>query len=322
MKTGAVIVAAGLSSQMKSFKPMLQLSGSNIIKTEITTLLSAGMQEIVVVTGNEAELLEKHLSSTGVTCLYNPEYTSKDMFYSVCMGLSYIKSRCDRVFLLPADIPLFSAQSLFVMLGYMDCNSSDILLPTCKGKSGHPILIKCGIIPKLTGYSGPDGLKGAIDSYSGSKSTIELDDVGLMLDADKPEDFDRLSSYIKGEIVKTPLSCVTKVSIQRRQPFFDDELFDLLRLVEKHSSLHKACEEMGMAYTKGWKLVKIAEHQLGFLLLECRIGGSFGGGSTLTEKCRLLMQNYEDLCADTAEYAQNAFNAYFKDYSLDAAARQ
>ena len=37
MKTGAVVLAAGLSSRMKSFKPMLPLAGSTVIKTAIST---------------------------------------------------------------------------------------------------------------------------------------------------------------------------------------------------------------------------------------------------------------------------------------------
>ncbi len=58
MRTGAVMVAAGMSSRMKSFKPMLQLAGSTVIKTAISTLKSAKVAGIVVVTGNNAEELK------------------------------------------------------------------------------------------------------------------------------------------------------------------------------------------------------------------------------------------------------------------------
>jgi molybdate transport repressor ModE-like protein len=318
MKTGAVITAAGLSSRMNSIKPMLQLGGSSIIKTAITTLLAAGIQEIVVVTGNEAELLEKHISATGATCLYNSEYASKDMFYSVSIGLNYIQSRCDRVFLLPADTPLFSVQSLFVMLGYMDLNNCDILSPTNQGRPGHPILLKCTAIPALTDYECSSGLREAVSNYPGRKATVELDDIGLMLDADKPEDYERLDNYVRSETVKIPLSCRIKIDVRRRLTFFSDELCELLAMVDKHSSLHKACEEIGMAYSKGWKLVKIAEYQFGFPLLTCHIGGSLGGGSTLTDKCRSLIRDYGDLYNDITAYAEQAFGRYFDGYMTDS----
>ena len=69
MKTGAVVLAAGLSSRMKSFKPMLPLAGSTVIKTAISTLRAAGVTTIEVVTGKNAEALCKHLSEVDVECV-------------------------------------------------------------------------------------------------------------------------------------------------------------------------------------------------------------------------------------------------------------
>jgi molybdenum cofactor cytidylyltransferase len=317
MKSGAVIVAAGMSSRMKLFKPLLQLGGSTIIRTAITTLQAAGIQEIAVVTGNNAEQLIKYLASAGVTCLYNAEYAQTDMFYSACIGLRYIRDKCDRVFFLPADVPLFSCQSLFTMLGYMDCNDCEILSPVHEGKSGHPILMECSVIPSLIGYSAKNGLKGAIDSLNCKKDTIELEDVGMTLDADKPEDYEQLKIFVKAETMKVPLDCLVSVGIQRKHLFFDCELCKLLHEVDRYSSLHKACEEMGMAYSKGWKIVKIAEHQLGFTLLDSHAGGNYGGGSTLTAQCRQFIRDYEHFLSQVKQYANDIFQQQFAAYQTE-----
>lgn len=195
MKTGAVIVAAGMSSRMKAFKPLLALCGSTMIGTAIESLRSAGIGEISVVTGNQSEKLQKYLSGTGVICLYNDKYETTDMGYSAKIGLSYLENRCDRVFFLPGDVPLFSKQSLVSMLNDMEKSNCEILLPVRGGKMGHPILISSSAIPFLIHYKGDGGLKGAIDSFAGLKKTIELDDIGMMLDADRPEDYERLKEY-------------------------------------------------------------------------------------------------------------------------------
>lgn len=197
MKTGAVIVAAGMSSRMKAFKPLLALGGSTIIGTAIGSLQAAEICEICVITGNQAEKLEKYLSKTGVICLYNDRYETTDMFYSAKIGLSYLENRCDRVFFLPGDVPLFSKQSLVSMLNYMDRSKCEILLPAHDGKMGHPILIDCNAIPSLIRYQDDGGLKGAVDSFAGLKKTIELDDIGMTLDADRPEDYERLKAYVR-----------------------------------------------------------------------------------------------------------------------------
>ena len=195
MKTGAVIVAAGMSSRMKAFKPMLSLQGSTIIKTAIASLKSAGVGDIAVVIGNNAELLSEHLSPTGVTCLFNPNYETTEMFDSAKTGLNYLKNRCGRVFFLPGDVPLFLKRSLMLMEADMDRSGREILMPMHGGKAGHPILIDSRAIPFLVSYEGDGGLKGAIDRFPGLKGTIQLDDIGMTLDADRPEDYERLKDY-------------------------------------------------------------------------------------------------------------------------------
>jgi molybdenum cofactor cytidylyltransferase len=317
MKTGAVIAAAGMSSHMKSFKPLLQLGGSTIIRTAITTLQAAGIQEIVVIIGNNAELLLKHLASTGVTCLYNVKYAQTDMFYSACMGMRYIMDKCDRAFFLPADVPLFSCQSLLIMLGYMDCNDCEILLPAHEGKSGHPVIMECSAIPSLISYNAKNGLKEAIDNFNGKKNTIELEDVGMTLDADKPGDYEQLKMFVRAETMKEPLNCSVKIGVKRKYMFFDSELCELLHEVDQCDSLNKACKETGMAYSKGWKIVKIAEHQLGFNLLDSRVGGNYGGGSALTDQCRKFIGDYENFLSRVQKYAYDTFRQQFAAYQTE-----
>jgi len=222
MKTGAVVVAAELYPNMTSFKPMLQLAGSTVIKTAVSTLKSSGVSPVVIVTGKNTKQLANHLSKVDVICLKNEKYAQTDMFYSANIGLNYIKDKTDRVFFLPADVPLFSRQSLFLMMGYMDCTDCDILIPSNKGKHGHPILIKSEIIPNLLSYRGTEGLKGAIDSFSGKKDVIELQDIGITIDADKPEDSQLLKKYIKDSVLSHPMTYSISISISRKEQFFDD----------------------------------------------------------------------------------------------------
>lgn len=202
MKTGAVIVAAGMSSRMNAFKPLLALCGSTMIGTAISSLRAAGVSEIAVVTGNRAEELERALAGTGVICLYNERYETSDMFCSAGIGLRYLRDRCGRVLFLPCDVPLFSPKSLLRMQEKMD-GGCEIVLPMQGGKMGHPILLSSRAIPFLTDFAGGGGLKGAIDRYPGRKETIELDDTGMLLDADRPEEYERLKEYARRRLDDT-----------------------------------------------------------------------------------------------------------------------
>ena len=59
MQTAAIIVAAGMSSRMGDFKPMLNIGSISIAQRVIATLRQAGVGKIVVVTGYNAAALER-----------------------------------------------------------------------------------------------------------------------------------------------------------------------------------------------------------------------------------------------------------------------
>ena len=58
---GAVILAAGLSSRMKAFKPLLPVDGRTAIEGLIETSKAAGLTDITVVTGHERKQLAETL---------------------------------------------------------------------------------------------------------------------------------------------------------------------------------------------------------------------------------------------------------------------
>jgi molybdate transport system regulatory protein len=66
----------------------------------------------------------------------------------------------------------------------------------------------------------------------------------------------------------------------------------LLELVEETGSLNKAAKQMKMSYRAAWGKIKDTEERLGYRLLETRTGGTAGGGSTLTEKGKAIMEAF------------------------------
>ena len=66
-----------------------------------------------------------------------------------------------------------------------------------------------------------------------------------------------------------------------------------------------------LSYSKASKMMKKAEKQLGFKLLERRIGGSGGGGSRLTEEGRDLLKKYRELTRRVQEDADKVFAEVF-----------
>jgi molybdate transport system regulatory protein len=95
------------------------------------------------------------------------------------------------------------------------------------------------------------------------------------------------------------------------EKFFGEGPLNLLKGIEKYSSLRAAANEMGMAYTKAFKLIKTAEEHLGFALTQKHIGGTHGGGSTLTDQAREFIEKYEEYRNKCKVACADIFNEVF-----------
>lgn len=317
MKFGAIIVAAGLSSRMNAFKPMLELADSTVIKTAVKTLNLANIHPIFVVTGYESSKLEKHLSHTSITFIHNPQFATTDMFYSAKLGMSAIKEQCDAFFFLPADTPLFSLRTIESMKMHMVENHCDVVSPSYEGKGGHPLLIRNASISQLISYMGNNGLRGALKQFDGIKSRLELSDLGTTLDADYPEDYEKLQQYARLHICQKPLSYNAQLHLSRETSFWSPQLSQLLQLTHENHSMRQSCSLLGISYNNGWRMIKIAEHQLGFPLLISQKGGKTGGGSYLTPKGKAFLNAYLKFEKEVSQAAKISFEKHFHPFSSE-----
>ncbi|MFB0919691.1 MAG: nucleotidyltransferase family protein [Oscillospiraceae bacterium] len=193
MKTGAVIVAAGMSSRMKAFKPMLEIDSESAVRRIILTLRKAGADPIVLVTGNQAALLEEHVSDLEVVCLRNEQYATTQMIDSAKIGLVYLLDKCDSILFTPVDVPLFSVGTVRSLL----CSKAGIGVPVCGGREGHPLLLNKQVVSTLLANSGEGGLFHAVERSGFAKQKVEVDDEGILFDMDTPADYEKMQKLQK-----------------------------------------------------------------------------------------------------------------------------
>lgn len=103
------------------------------------------------------------------------------------------------------------------------------------------------------------------------------------------------------------LRCLTTVRIFGEDKCFGPGVADLLERVDRLHSLRKATMEMNMAYSKAWRIVKVAEQNLGFPLLKSVTGGKGGGGAELTPEAKRFLLSYRRFEEAVRQYADEAF---------------
>ena len=303
MRIGALIVAAGMSKRMGEFKPMLSIGSISVAQRVVATLSQAGVSKIVMVTGYNATILERHLSGNGIIFLRNDDYESTQMFDSVKIGLRYLRDKCDRILFTPVDVPLFTAKTVKTILD----SGASLAAPMCEGKQGHPILIANALIPEILADSGEMGLKGAMDRCSVPLLRIAVEDFGTIHDADTPEDFSALVEYHNSQLVRP----VVNVNLTREKPFFDSKIAMLLTLVDETKSVRAASRRMQLSYSSCWNIIRTLESQLSFPLIERSQGGAGGSTSTLTDRGKELLQRYNAYEKLLKEQANALYDQYF-----------
>ena len=184
---GAVIPAAGMSSRMRSFKPLLPFRDSTVIECAVEAVLKA-VPTAVVVLGNKADEVERVLKKRfgdRLTIVRNPDYRTTDMLRSVQIGLDTLQE-CDAFFLLPGDMPAVGSETLEALVREFDGRNM-VIFPTCNHRKGHPPLIHASMIPAIRNYRGEGGLRAVFRDVP--QRLIELSDTGITADLDTPKDY-------------------------------------------------------------------------------------------------------------------------------------
>ena len=108
-----------------------------------------------------------------------------------------------------------------------------------------------------------------------------------------------------------PVKAKVKLTLCTDERFFGPGVCELLERIRETGSIQAAAARMELSYSKGSRMIKKAEEQLGFRLLERRIGGAGGGGSRLTPEAKDLLEKYHALAQCVQADADSAFREIF-----------
>jgi molybdenum cofactor cytidylyltransferase len=192
----AIVLAAGSASRMGTQKQLLRLGEKTLLEHTLANLRTAKhIAEIVVVLGAAADEIRPLVGvSDRRTKVVVNEAFADGMGRSLQCGLQALDSRTAAVLVVLADMPLVKAETLDRMAEEYREHRPQILIPLFRGFRGNPVLLDKSVFPEIQGLKGDTGCRAIFGDHLENIRKLDVDDAGVLLDADRPRDLDLLTN--------------------------------------------------------------------------------------------------------------------------------
>jgi len=247
----ALIPAAGLSSRMHQYKPLLPMGATTMIQAAISLFIDAGIKNIIVVTGHNHDRLAPLVEAAGARPVFNPRYET-GMFSSVKKGVEPLSGSPPGFFLLPVDIPAIRPSTISIIYEAFEKNSDRLVIPEFNGRTGHPPLIPTRMIPAIKAM-GPEGnLRQVLFEDKEPIVRLPVHDRAILMDADTPGAYERIKKKYDSREIPDRDECMSIINQElAREPGIRAHLTLVAETAEK---LGKAVNHSG--YSLNMDLIK------------------------------------------------------------------
>ncbi len=158
----AIVLAAGMSRRYAGTNKLLLPFGTGtVISTTVSSVVRSAARPVVVITGHEAERVERALTERALTesaldnrspapspvplaFVHNPEYQTGEMLSSIKAGIrSLMPGPADAALIVLGDQPLVRPDVIERLRVAFERGCGDLIAPRfgIDGQRGHPVLI-------------------------------------------------------------------------------------------------------------------------------------------------------------------------------------
>jgi len=184
----AVILAAGRSTRMGGPNKLLaDLGGKPLVRIVTEQALASKAKSVIVVTGHQADLVEKALDGLDVKFVRNPDF-ALGLASSVKAGVSAIPGEADGAVICLGDMPMISAQLIDHLIeAFAPDRGNLIAIPVSDGRRGNPVLWSRRFFNELMTLDGDIGARHLIAKHGEAVAEVPVEGFGAFLDVDTPQ---------------------------------------------------------------------------------------------------------------------------------------
>ncbi len=185
-----ILLAAGSSTRFGAPKQLLDWRGTPFVRHIAETALHAGLWPVVVVTGSHATDVESALTGLPVKIVNNAEY-EKGQSTSIRKGISALPQHVGAAIFLLCDQPQIPVEVIRALTGLHAQGLAPIIAPlVLQERRANPVLFDKVTFPDLLTLEGDTGGRAIFSKFK--VEYMPWHDDKLLLDVDKPEDYQRL----------------------------------------------------------------------------------------------------------------------------------
>lgn len=212
----AVILAAGQSSRMGAFKPLLPFGKTTVIEHTIDYLRRGGIETIVVVVGHRSAEIKAHLQNTDLIFANNPDADSA-MAASIFYGVRALPDEASATVITPVDHPAVPAEVVARLIQEW-LAGAQLVIPTNGARGGHPVLVDLRFRNELLNLDPARGLKSFFDAHRGELKRVPVNSNYIARDMDTWDDYRSLHQEVFGVLpMKAQLTELQTIPSETRE---------------------------------------------------------------------------------------------------------
>lgn len=186
----AILLAAGESRRMGSFKQLLPLGGKTFVECCVDNLLASKAGEVVVVTGHREADVRAALAGRSVRFAHNTDYRA-GMSSSIKHGIAALRDDARACLIALVDQPEISINVFNLVIDAYLADAPLIVVPTYEGRRGHPIVLDLKLRNEILQMDPNSGLRQVVSSHREQTRFLDVSTQTVLLDFDTPEDYRR-----------------------------------------------------------------------------------------------------------------------------------
>jgi molybdenum cofactor cytidylyltransferase len=191
---GGIVLAAGASSRMGQTKALLQIQpGHTLLGRILGTLSEASLDPLIVVSRARLDIAAawNHARSSDVIQTINPD-PSRGQLSSLLCGLDALANDPPAILMTLVDIPLPRVDTVRSLIDTWQRTRAPLVRPVHDGRHGHPVIFGATLLMGLRAADPAEGAKPLVRAFAARGVDVVVDDAGVLLDIDTPDDYRRL----------------------------------------------------------------------------------------------------------------------------------